>query len=425
MFAIDGVATDRPHGEPSASEDPWDGANRVRVLIADDNPVVRQALADLLRRSASMEVVGVAEDAEQAVALALQHRPDVAVLDVRMPKGGGPRAAREISWEVPGTRMVALSAWGDRDLVLDMVRSGAVGYVLKGRPPQELLATIGSVAAGQAVLSPEVASHVVADMAERLAGDEREVERRRLLHERIRGVIRDGAFICAFQPIVELSSRRVVGMEALARFTPEPRSPPDVWFAEAAEVGLHADLDIATALAALAQRDRLPPGAYLSVNLSPATIASPRFEQVLDELPGDGVVIEISEAAPVEDYAVLGEILQQLRARGGRVAVDDAGAGFASPASILRLDPDVIKLDLVLTRGIDTDPARRALASALALFASQIQATVVGEGIEGQAEVRALLEAGVNQGQGYYLGRPEPLPPVGTRGRRGRGGRGR
>jgi len=97
---------------------------------------------------------------------------------------------------------------------------------------------------------------------------------------------------------------------------------------------------------------------------------------------------------------------------GVRLAVDDAGAGFASLRHILRLRPDIIKIDLELTRGIDADPARRALASALVTFAAEMSAVVVAEGVETAGELAVLRDIGANAAQGFYLGRPQP-PPLG------------
>src|SRR5262245_13187310 len=106
--------------------------DRIRVMIADDEPILREALADLIAAEPSLELVGEAGDAEQAIALARARRPDVALLDVKMPAGGGPRAAREIRTCAPQTRIVALSAYDDRGSVLQMVECGAVGYLVKG-----------------------------------------------------------------------------------------------------------------------------------------------------------------------------------------------------------------------------------------------------------------------------------------------------
>ncbi|HXF72347.1 MAG TPA: response regulator transcription factor, partial [Actinomycetota bacterium] len=116
--------------------------DRLRVLIADDEPEVREALAELLSRSPGLEVVGLAADATEAIDLARQHRPDVALLDVRMPAGGGPRAAREILRRLPTARVVALSAYRDPGSVLGMLRAGAVGYLPKGSSADELLALV-------------------------------------------------------------------------------------------------------------------------------------------------------------------------------------------------------------------------------------------------------------------------------------------
>ena len=106
-----------------------------------------------------------------------------------------------------------------------------------------------------------------------------------------------------------------------------------------------------------------------------------------------------------------------MRASGVRLAIDDAGAGFASLRHILLLRPDFIKLDVSLTRDIDTDVARRALARGLTSFGTEIGTTIVGEGVETANELRTLQELGVGTAQGYFLGRPTALdePPAARR----------
>ena len=98
---------------------------KIRILIADDEPSVREALADLIATEPSLELVGMAEDAGQAAELAVAHHPDIAIVDVKMPGGGGPRATRNIRRGSPRTKVIALSAYGDRGPVLEMLRAGA------------------------------------------------------------------------------------------------------------------------------------------------------------------------------------------------------------------------------------------------------------------------------------------------------------
>lgn len=113
---------------------------------------------------------------------------------------------------------------------------------------------------------------------------------------------------------------------------------------------------------------------------------------------------------PGTDYDRLTQALQRVRERGARVAIDDAGAGFASLRHILLIDPEIIKLvDVSLTSGIDSDARRRALATALITFAEEMDIAVVAEGIETDLEHAALQALGVRFGQGYFIGRPEPL----------------
>jgi PleD family two-component response regulator len=118
----------------------------IRLLLADDDPVSRLMLGAILRREPGFEVVGEAEDANQAVELALRRRPDVVLLDVNMPGGGGARAAVDIREELPDVKIVAISADDSPDSQYDMMRAGAVGFLAKGSPDDEILRVIRSSA---------------------------------------------------------------------------------------------------------------------------------------------------------------------------------------------------------------------------------------------------------------------------------------
>lgn len=243
-----------------------------------------------------------------------------------------------------------------------------------------------------------------------------EVNAHAALRARVAGIIADRGIQVVFQPIVELATRRTVGFEALSRFPP-PEGNPARWFDDADVAGLGAELEFASVRAALNQLDRLPADAYLSLNFSPSVLHElPRvdLEALADRVPLGRIVLEVTEQAPIDDYASLGVALADIRGRGARLAIDDAGAGFASMRHIVSLRPDIIKLDLSLIRDIDRDPSRRALAASIALFGAQTGASIVAEGIETNAELAVLVELGVGFGQGYLLGRPAELgaPPA-------------
>ena len=228
------------------------------------------------------------------------------------------------------------------------------------------------------------------------------------VHDTIARVIDEELFHIVFQPIVDLSSGAIVGVEALTRFTAEPQQGPDKWFAAAASVDLAVELELAAAAMALSHLDEIPPGAYMSVNLSPAVLI--QAVELLGKFPGNRVVVELTEHEVIEDYDALTAATGDLRKHGVRFAIDDAGAGYSSLSHVLRLKPDVVKLDLALVRDIDTDLARQALGRAMAEFAASFGATIVAEGIETAAELRILARLGVACGQGYHLARPGPLP---------------
>lgn len=123
--------------------------SRLRVLIADDEPEVRETLMSVVYGDPGLELAGVAEDAEEAVEVARVTRPDVALLDVSMPRGGGTRAALGIGLRSPRTHMVALSLHDDRATIVDMIRAGATGYVVKGASCEEILDALRWAAQGR------------------------------------------------------------------------------------------------------------------------------------------------------------------------------------------------------------------------------------------------------------------------------------
>lgn len=243
-------------------------------------------------------------------------------------------------------------------------------------------------------------------LAYQIDGDLHAVEEHEEKVARITSVLELGQPHMVYQPIYRSSTRRIVGVECLSRFLLEPQRTPDVWFAEARAIGLGVRLELNAVLSALDGLREVSGDFYVSLNVSPQTLISGGIDGYIDDLDPRRVVLEITEHSLVDDYALLNERLAPLRDAGVRVAVDDAGAGYASMRHVLAIHPDIIKLDLSLTRGIDHDSPRRALAAALIEFARQTQSHVVAEGVETASELEALRALGVDDVQGYHLARP-------------------
>lgn len=381
------------------------GPAAMRVLVAEDDCVMRGALVALLEAS-GIDVVAVAGNAQDAIEAAAREQPDVCIIDVRMPGGGGARATREIRLR-SSAQVVALSGSHERESVVEMFRAGASGYVVKGTGPDELIEAVRRTARGETTLSDAISGRVVEALTDRLADDDARASARASVADRIRKTVDECLVTMVLQPICELHDRRPVGFEALARFTMDPLSPPDRWFREAGEVGLLNDLERCTVGAALHTLPALARDVFLSVNVSPSALLDPALlDTILESGATERLVIEITEHAPVEHYETLGRALDVLRDAGVRVAIDDAGAGFASLRHILRLRPDLIKMDGELTRHVDTDRGQKALASALIAFARETGTSIVAEGLETSAQVSVLRSLGVELGQGFHLGRP-------------------
>ncbi len=223
-------------------------------------------------------------------------------------------------------------------------------------------------------------------------------------------VLRGQGFSLAFQPIVDLKHGSAVGYESLSRFVPPEgigEVAPPAWFEAAQRLGVGAELEARVVATALDARDRLPPNTFLTINLSPWVVDTPPVRRVLEGPRGlHRVVLEITENAIVDDYAVLEDAFASLRGRGAYLAVDDAGAGYASLSHILRLRPDFVKLDRELVVGVDHDEAKLALVEMFGHFAGRVDAWLLGEGVETVAELASLTRLSVPLAQGYFLGRP-------------------
>ncbi|MDT3443945.1 EAL domain-containing protein [Pseudofrankia sp. BMG5.37] len=291
-------------------------------------------------------------------------------------------------------------------------------------------------------------------------------ERRTAFWDRVSELIDSGGPTMVFQPIADLGAGgRIVGVEALARFPSdvtetagtdeagaradasarkgsradaevpadvlaaarataatvwdcstgrhEPgevgASEPEQWFAGAAAVGLGTELELAAVRAALANLPRLPPDVFMSVNVSPSTVG-PELVELIRDVEPRRLLLEITEHTRIKEDSEVFRTLAELRARGVRIGADDVGSGYAGLSRFLALRPDLVKMDHYLTHGIDADPARRAVASALIQVADEIGASVLAEGIETEAELATLRATRVQLGQGNHIARPAALP---------------
>ena len=324
----------------------------------------------------------------------------------------GPWVEEVVARRERGVEGERLAAFGFRSALYAPVRSGdeLVGVISAGteaeRPADRLARDLPSVV-DYATLSGALLGRTLA--VRREASDVR---------RSLETVIADRAFTSVFQPVFEIMGSRLVGHEALTRF--DDRVPPDQRFSNATVVGLGLELEYATLERAIESSHSLPNGTWLSLNVSPAAAMSGRPLARLLARARRPVILELTEHTEVHDYPALRLAIAGLGA-GIQVAVDDAGAGYASMQHVVEVRPDLVKLDISLVRGIDADRARQALVAGMRYFADETNCLMLGEGVETDAELRTLGRLGVVLGQGYLLGRPLPAPgskaPVARRAR--------
>ena len=249
-------------------------------------------------------------------------------------------------------------------------------------------------------------SRLVSMLGEAIVDDLDEHRARERVRADIQRLIDKEDLRTAYQPIIDVRSERCVGIEALARF-PAPFSKPEWAFAASHDVGLGLELERLAIREAWKMLPRLGPEQYLAINVAPhALVELARRANLREELPLEKLVVEVTEHAVVDCYRPLLKGLTPLRERGLRIAVDDAGAGYASLRHVLELRPDFIKVDRSLIHGIARDHAQQVAVAAFLSLATDLNAKVVAEGVERAEDLEVAIGLGVYAAQGYLLGKP-------------------
>jgi EAL domain-containing protein (putative c-di-GMP-specific phosphodiesterase class I)/AmiR/NasT family two-component response regulator len=379
------------------------------VLIVDDNPSNVALLQALLDEQGLFRIY-TETDPRQVPRQLAQNDPDLVLLDLHMPHVDGHEVLTQIKLYAAGSFLPVLVLTADttttaRDRALGQ---GAQDYLTKPIDSGETALRIANLLRTRQLFTTLRQARLLDAQAHSSNGNA-EPETR----ERILSVLRTRGVTPVYQPVVDVNTLAPVGYEGLSRFPGTEHGGPDRWFGDAFGVGLGVELEWLAAAKVLNFLDTLPteqPDAFLAVNMSPASVLHLLTHRLCDPGLYPKIVIELTEHVPVEDYAAVHESLATMRESGSRLAADDLGSGYAGFRHLIRLQPDIIKLDISLVRGIHRNNGQRALASALVAFAGDVGARVIAEGVEEQGELDALRDVGVPWAQGYYLGRPAPLP---------------
>jgi DNA-binding NarL/FixJ family response regulator len=376
----------------------------IRVLVADDEETVVDVLRAIIGSDPSLHFVGAAHNAEDAIELAVRERPDVVLLDVRMPGGGGLRAAREISRRCAPTKVVALSAHEDSDTVIGMISAGASAYVPKGDSTDKILRTIHrTIDANYAATEQPPQLTLISPL----------LPRRTQQSTAVAKAILDGVITVEFEPIEDLATGRVVGFDARPRVATLPHRSYDTWLADAEAADLLLDMEMAAFRASLLGLAAIPDDLFLEFEVTPSTLTEGRFRRAIRRPIGSRIVLGLSPLAPV-DASVLGAagpsgILATLRGRGIRIAAREVGPGFAGLRHLSLLSPELARLDETLVRSLGQSFSTHSIVAALVACASDVGARLIAPGVVSEEQLQELRNLGVELVQGPIVGEPVPL----------------
>lgn len=390
---------------PTQDQEP---ARRGVILLADDEPTITRGYGRSL--SASGYTVEVAHDGNQAAALFRQKAFDVIISDISMPGMSGLellRAVREHDLDVPVIIMTGAPAVQS---AVEAMEYGAHRYLIKPIDPVEL----------EEVVARAVRLHQMArvrrEALEQYRAGGRQLGDRAGLEARFENAL--GTVWVAYQPIVSWSSRSLFAYEALVRNEePALRSPGDLFDAAERLNRLHELGQVIRQRVAETIRD-IPSTGLVFVNVHTADLQDETLFHPSSPLSqyASRVVLEITERAALDQIKDLMSRMVQLRKMGYRIAVDDLGAGYAGLTSFAQLEPEVVKVDMSLVRGVDSSPTKQKLLRSIIGLCRDLQIQIIAEGIETEPERDTLIRLGGDLCQGYLFahpGRPFPIPKLG------------
>jgi EAL domain-containing protein (putative c-di-GMP-specific phosphodiesterase class I) len=367
-----------------------------RVLLVDDEPAIARALSRILQTAG--HVVTSAQSGEEAVALLGTVPFDVIVSDIRMPGMDGLallKAIRAKDLDIPVAFMTGSPAL---ETVLEAMENGAFRYLTKPVDSDELRALVDRAARLHRL------ARVRREAAQALDG--KALGDRAGLEARFESGLEK--LWMAMQPVLSWSARSIYAYEALLR-TDEPtlRSPVD--FVDAAErLGRTAELGRVIRRRLATHLAEAPGTAKVFINLHPHDLVDEELGSDAGALTpyASRIVLEVTERAALDEVHGLTEAVARLRTLGYRLALDDLGAGYAGLSSFALLEPEIVKVDMSLVRGIHTSPLKQKLFRSFASLCGELKVEIVAEGVEVAEERDCLTSLGGDLYQGYLFAKP-------------------
>jgi EAL domain-containing protein (putative c-di-GMP-specific phosphodiesterase class I) len=347
------------------------------VLVVDDDDLFLRVCTTVLKRS-GYTVHGV-RNADEALQALKEKTFDAVVSDVRMPSTDGVQlltAIRHLDARLP---VILMTGQPTLEAAMKAIELRALRMLQK---PFDVDALVSSVA--QAIADPPSKMCDQLDLGLR-------------------------TITMAYQPIIDSLERRTVAWEALVRCQEGPPSP-DVLFSLAEQSGRLLELGRRIRECIAHDAANLPVDGLLFVNVHPMELDDPQL--IAADAPltkmARRIVLEITERSKLQLVEGLESKLQALRALGFRIAIDDLGAGYAGLSALARVEPDFIKLDGSLIRGLETSKTNQAVVSSVLALAKRLGSHLIAEAIETPAERAALAQLGISWMQGYWFARPGP-----------------
>lgn len=367
-----------------------------KILIVDDEPLLLRTLRRLISRSEHTS--HCASGYTEAAAAAASQTFNIALVDYSLRGPDGLQVLKMLRDQQPGCVRILMSGRLEVPVIIQALNDGIVHQVLaKPITSQSLYAALDSCQTLHNRLQNDL--HHFQENAQ---------SRSRAL---IENFLSNGHLQLALQPILDADQHYIVAHEALMRSSmPELKGPMEV-ISTAEQCGMLLDVSAVVAQRAAEWMPRLPAQTKLFINLHPEELNAP--ERMLQNLMplrrwSHRIVLEITEHSQINQSWT--RTIKSLRDQGFSIAVDDLGAGYNSLMTLATLQPDYIKVDMSITRDINTDDYKQRLMSLLVQLADGTNSTLLAEGVETDAEAQTLVELGVHLVQGYRFGRPSLNP---------------